>query len=69
MPPPKYIVKMMNLLMALPSRALFPNPATRTGITTRNIQRVTVRPRPSRSAAARKIASALRKKVAARKSH
>lgn len=62
-----------NLMMALPSRALFPNPLTRTGITTRNIQRVIARPKPktpSRSAAARKIQSAYRKKVLrARKSH
>lgn len=59
-----------NLLMAAPSRVLFPNPATRTGTTTRNIQRVRARPKPktpSRSAAAAKIASALRKKVAAKK--
>ena len=59
-----------NLLMAMPRRVLFPNPATRTGITTRNIQRVRARPKPktpSRSAAAAKIASALRKKVAAKK--
>jgi len=59
-----------NLLMAAPSRALFPNPTTRSGITTRNIQRVRARPKPktpSRSAAAAKIASALRKKVAAKK--
>jgi hypothetical protein len=59
-----------NLLMAVPRRVLFPNPATRTGITTRNIQRVRARPKPktpSRSAAAAKIASALRKKVAAKK--
>jgi hypothetical protein len=61
-----------NLMMALPSRALFPNPLTRTGITTRNVQRVIARAKPkppTRSAAARKIVSALRKKVAARKSH
>jgi hypothetical protein len=60
-----------NLMMALPSRTLFPNPLTRTGITTRNVQRVIVRaaPRPTRSAAARKIQSAYRKKLAARKSH
>jgi hypothetical protein len=59
-----------NLMMAFPRRALFPNPATRTGITTRNIERVVARPKPktpTRSAAARKIVSALRKKVAARK--
>ena len=59
-----------NLLMAMPRRVLFPNPSTRTGITTRNIQRVRARPKPktpSRSAAAAKIASALRKKVAAKK--
>jgi hypothetical protein len=62
-----------NLMMALPSRALFPNPLTRTGIATRNIQRVIARPKPktpTRSAAARKIQSAYRKKVLrARKSH
>jgi len=61
-----------NLMMALPSRALFPNPATRSGITTRNVQRVIARAKPktpTRSAAARKIVAALRKKVAARKSH
>jgi hypothetical protein len=59
-----------NLLMAMPSRVLFPNPTTRTGITTRNIQRVRARPKPktpSRSAAAAKIANALRKKLAAKK--
>lgn len=61
-----------NLMMALPRRLLFPNPTTRTGITTRNIQRVIARAKPktpSRSAAARKIQSAYRKKVASRKSH
>lgn len=61
-----------NLMMALPSRVLFRNPVTRTGITTRNVQRVRARPKPktpTRSAAARKIQSAYRKKVAARKSH
>jgi hypothetical protein len=61
-----------NLMMATPRRALFPNPTTRTGITTRNIQRVIARPKPktpTRSAAARKIQSAYRKKMAARKSH
>lgn len=61
-----------NLLMADPKRVLFPNPATRTGVKTRNIKRVRAhekRKTPTRSAAARKIASALRKKVAARKSH
>ena len=58
-----------NLMMALPRRALFPNPLTRTGITTRNVQRVIARPKPTRSAAARKIQSAYRKKLAARKSH
>ena len=61
-----------NLMMALPRRALFPNPTTRAGITTRNIQRVIARPKlktPTRSAAARKIQAAYRKKVAARKSH
>lgn len=59
-----------NLLMAMPGRVLFPNPATRTGITTRNVQRVRARPKPktpSRSAAAAKIVSALRKKAAAKK--
>jgi hypothetical protein len=59
-----------NLLMAAPSRALFPNPVTRTGTTTRNIQRVRARPKPktpTRAAAAAKIASALRKKVVAKK--
>jgi hypothetical protein len=59
-----------NLLMAEPSRALFPNPTTRTGTTTRNIQRVRARPKPktpTRSAAAAKIASALRKKVTVKK--
>jgi hypothetical protein len=59
-----------NLLMAMPRRVLFPNPATRSGITTRNIQRVRARPKPktpSRSAAAAKIVSALRKKVAAKR--
>ena len=61
-----------NLMMALPRRALFPNPTTRSGITTRNIQRVIARPKlntPTRSATARKIQAAYRKKVAARKSH
>ena len=59
-----------SLMMALPRRTLFPNPATRSGITTRNVQRVVARPKPktpSRSVAAAKIASALRKKVAAKK--
>jgi hypothetical protein len=57
-----------NLMMAMPRRPLFPNPLTRTGITTRNVQRVIARPKPktpTRSAAARKIQSAFR----ARKSH
>ena len=61
-----------NLMMALPRRVLFPNPMTRTGTTTRNIQRVITRPKPktpTRSAAARKIQTAYRKRVAARKSH
>jgi hypothetical protein len=61
-----------TLMMALPRRTLFPNPTTRSNITTRNIQRVVARPKPktpTRSAAAARIASALRKKVAARKSH
>ena len=58
-----------NLMMASPRRALFPNPTTRVGITTRNIERVVTKPRPTRSAAARKIQSAYRKKMAARKSH
>lgn len=59
-----------NIMMATPSRVLFPNPTTRSGITTRNIQRVRAHAKPatpSRSAAAAKIKSALRKKVAARK--
>lgn len=59
-----------NLMMALPRRVLFPNPATRSEITTRNIRRVRARAKPktpTRSAAARKIVSALRKKVAAKK--
>jgi hypothetical protein len=61
-----------NLMMASPRRALFPNPVTRVGITTRNIQRVIAKPKPktpTRSAAARRIQSAFRKRVAARKSH
>ena len=61
-----------NLMMALPRRVLFANPVTRSGITTRNIQRVIARPKPktpTRSAAARKIQSAYRKKEAPRKSH
>jgi hypothetical protein len=59
-------------MMASPRRALFPNPVTRVGITTRNIQRVIAKPKPktpTRSAAARRIQSAFRKRVAARKSH
>lgn len=55
-----------NLMMAFPRRALFPNPLTRTGVTTRNIQRVVARPKPTRSVAAVKIQKAFRKM---RKSH
>lgn len=51
-------------------KRLFINPVTRAVIQAKNVERVTVRPKPktpSRSAAAAKIASALRKKAAARK--
>jgi hypothetical protein len=59
-----------NLLMAPAGRTLFPNPTTRSGVTTRNIQRVRARPKPktpSPTSAATKIKNALRKKVAAKK--
>jgi len=49
---------------------LFANPMTRHVVQAKNVERVTVRPKPktpSRSAAAAKIASALRKKVAAKR--
>jgi hypothetical protein len=57
-----------NLMMAR-KNVLFPNPATRVPIQGKNVERVVARPKPTRSAAARKIQSAYRKKVAARKSH
>lgn len=60
------------LLMADPKKPLpgVRNPMTRSNVYPRNVRRVTVAPKPktpSRSAAARKIASALRKKVATKK--
>jgi len=51
-------------------KRLFINPVTRHVVQAKNVERVTVRPKPktpSRSAAAAKIASALRKKVAAKR--
>ncbi len=48
-------------------RRLFVNPVTRAVIQSKNVERVMVRRKPSRSAAAAKIKSALRKRVAARK--
>jgi len=51
-------------------KRLFVNPMTRHVVQAKNVERVTVRPKPktpSRSAAAAKIASALRKKVAAKR--
>jgi len=51
-------------------KRLFPNPVTRAVIQAKNVERVALRPKPktpTRSAAAAKIASALRKKVAAKK--
>lgn len=68
----KGAVKNNSQLLTNRKKNLFPNPVTRQTIKAKNVERVVVRVKPktpSRSAAARKIASALRKKVAARKSH
>jgi hypothetical protein len=72
---PKNIKNNYNLLMADPRRPLFKNPLTRTNVKTRNIQRVMARPKrktPTRTAAANKIKSAIKKHISkkkARKSH
>ena len=62
------------LLTADPKKPLpgVRNPLTRSNVYPRNVRRVIARPKPktpTRSAAARKIQSVYRKKVAARKSH
>jgi hypothetical protein len=73
---PKNIKNNYNLLMADPRRPLFKNPLTRTNVKTRNIQRAVARPKrktPTRSAAANKIKTAIKKHISkkkkARKSH
>jgi hypothetical protein len=69
----KGTVKNNSQLLTNRKKNLFPNPVTRQTIKAKNVERVVIRAKPktpSRSAAARKIASALRKKVLrARKSH
>jgi len=59
-----------NLLMTDPKKALFRNPVTRGNVKARNIQRVRIiksAKTPTKSAAARKIQSAVRKHLAQKK--
>jgi hypothetical protein len=49
-----------KLLMMDPKKPIARNPVTRGNIYPRNVRRVTVKPTPSKSAAARKIQSAVR---------
>jgi hypothetical protein len=66
----KGAVKNNSQLLIDRKKNLFPNPVTRQIIQAKNVERVVVRAKPktpTRSAAAAKIASALRKRVAAKK--
>jgi hypothetical protein len=66
----KGAVKNNSQLLTDRKKNLFPNPVTRQIIQAKNVERVVVRAKPktpTRSAAARKIASVLRKKAAVKK--
>jgi hypothetical protein len=65
-----YIKNNYNLLMADPKKVLFRNPVTRGNVKARNIQRVRITKSaktPTRSAAARKIQSVVRKHLKKKK--
>lgn len=65
----KMVANDYKLLMLNPKSPIkgVKNPVTRGNIYPRNVRRVTVKPRPSRSAAARKIQSAVRKHLKKKK--
>ena len=56
-----------KLLMMDPKKPMARNPVTRGNIYPRNVRRVTVKAKPSKSAAARKIQSAVRKHLKKKK--